>query len=127
MRASARSVVADRRPESAVVVSRVQVAYGGIFYPYIAHLHYNFLEKLVVVRWATPTVRVPWAKMFIEQFVYWSYFTNAYYHAVLGALQGMSVSQVYHRVESTLWDTLKAQYRRRETRSRLSSARLDLA
>jgi len=86
------------------------VAYGGIFYPYIAHLHYNFLEKLVVVRWATPTVRVPWAKMFIEQFVYWSYFTNAYYHAVLGALQGMSVSQVYHRVESTLWDTLKAQW-----------------
>ena len=39
-----------------------------------------------------------------------SYFTNAYYHAVLGALQGMSVNQVYNRVHDTLWDTLKAQW-----------------
>ena len=39
-----------------------------------------------------------------------SYFTNAYYHAVLGALQGMSVNQVYNRVADTLWDTLKAQW-----------------
>ena len=39
-----------------------------------------------------------------------SYFTNAYYHAVLGALQGMSVGQVYDRVADTLWDTLKAQW-----------------
>ena len=45
--------------------------------------------------------RVPWVKMFIEQFVYWSYFTNAYYHAVLGALQGMNVTQVYDRVADT--------------------------
>ena len=46
------------------------VAYGGIFYPGIAHVHYNFLERLVVVQWATPVARVPWVKMFIEQFVY---------------------------------------------------------
>lgn len=53
------------------------VAFGGIFYPLPAHIHYNFLERLVVVRWAVPQVRVPWVKMFIEQFVYWSYFSNA--------------------------------------------------
>lgn len=86
------------------------VAFGGLFYPGIAHLHYNFLERLVVVRWGVQTAYVPFTKMFIEQFVYWSYFSNAYYHAVLGALQGMSVAQVHHRVRSTLWDTLKAQW-----------------
>jgi len=42
--------------------------------------------------------------------VYWSYFSNAYYHAVLGMLQGMTMAQVQHRVSSTLWDTLKAQW-----------------
>ena len=86
------------------------VIFGGVFYPGIAHLHYNFLEHLVVVRWATAKSMVPWYKMFIEQFVYWSYFTNAYYHAVLGALQGFSVQRVYDRVADTLWDTLKAQW-----------------
>jgi len=86
------------------------VAFGGIFYPLPAHIHYNFLERLVVVRWAVTQARVPWVKMFIEQFVYWSYFSNAYYHAVLGALQGMNVRQVCDRVSSTLWDTLKAQW-----------------
>ena len=64
----------------------------------------------MVVRWATAKSMVPWYKMFIEQFVYWSYFTNAYYHAVLGALQGFSVQRVYDRVADTLWDTLKAQW-----------------
>lgn len=86
------------------------LAYGGLFYPIPAHIHYNFLEWLVVVRWGVATSRVPWVKMFIEQFVYWSYLSNAYYHGVLGALQGMSVAQIYDRIESTLWDTLKAQW-----------------
>ena len=86
------------------------VAFGGLFYPIPAHIHYNFLEKLVVVRWATPVSRVPFVKMFIEQFVYWSYLSNAYYHAVLGGLQGMSFTQISDRVTSTLWDTLKAQW-----------------
>jgi len=86
------------------------VAFGGLFYPLPAHVHYNFLERLVVVRMGVQPARVPFVKMFIEQFVYWSYFSNAYYHAVLGALQGMSVAQVSDRVTSTLWDTLKAQW-----------------
>ena len=46
------------------------VAFGGLFYPGIAHLHYNFLERLVVVRWGVQTAYVPFTKMFIEQFVY---------------------------------------------------------
>jgi len=86
------------------------VIYGGVFYPYVAHLHYNFLYWVVVVMWATPAARVPWLKAFIEQFVYWSYFTNSYYHFVLGALQGYSSAECYQRVADTLWDTLKAQW-----------------
>jgi len=86
------------------------VLFGGVFYPGIAHVHYNFLEHLVVVRWAVPTSRVPFVKMFIEQFVYWSYFSNAYYHTVLGALQGYTMQQCFNRVRDTLWETLKAQW-----------------
>ena len=48
------------------------VTYGGLFYPWPAHIHYNFLEELVVVRWKTAREKVPFVKMFIEQFVYWS-------------------------------------------------------
>ena len=86
------------------------IAFGGLFYPIPAHIHYNFLQWLVVVRWSVATSRVPWVKMFIEQFVYWSYLSNAYYHGVLGALQGMDVAQIYDRIASTMWDTLKAQW-----------------
>ena len=34
------------------------VAFGGVFYPAVAHWHYNFLEWLVVVKWATPASRI---------------------------------------------------------------------
>lgn len=86
------------------------LAYGGVFYPFPAHLHYNFLEWLVVTKMATSTAAVPFVKAFIEQFVYWSYLSNAYYHGVLGALQGFSAVQIYDRIADTLWDTLKAQW-----------------
>jgi protein Mpv17 len=85
-------------------------AFGGIFYPPVAHVHYNFLEWLVVKRWAVSTTYMPWAKMVLEQFVYWGWFSNGYYHAVLGALQGMSPEQIYNRVADTLWETMKAQW-----------------
>ncbi|KAJ1619557.1 hypothetical protein T492DRAFT_1084733 [Pavlovales sp. CCMP2436] len=85
-------------------------AFGGIFYPPVAHVHYNFLEWLVVKQWKVSVAYMPWAKMFMEQFVYWGWFSNGYYHAVLGALQGMTPVQIYDRVADTLWDTLKAQW-----------------
>eukprot|EP00931_Biecheleriopsis_adriatica_P061983 TRINITY_DN37308_c0_g2_i1.p1 TRINITY_DN37308_c0_g2~~TRINITY_DN37308_c0_g2_i1.p1 ORF type:complete len:220 (+),score=29.13 TRINITY_DN37308_c0_g2_i1:83-742(+) len=86
------------------------LAYGGVFYPFPAHVHYNFLEWLVVQRMAVSTAAVPFVKAFIEQFVYWSYLSNAYYHGVLGALQGFSPTEIYDRIADTLWDTLKAQW-----------------
>lgn len=86
------------------------VIYGGVFYPPLAHAHFNFLEYLVVVRWNMGEAWVPWVKMAIEQFVYWSYFSNAYYHVVIGALQGLSPLGCLHRVAATLWPTMKAQW-----------------
>ena len=86
------------------------VAYGGIFYPPLAHAHFNFLEYLVVARWRLDASAVPWAKMAIEQFIYWSYFSNAYYHVVIGALQGFTPLACLHRLSLTLWPTMKAQW-----------------
>ena len=86
------------------------VVYGGIFYPPLAHVHYNFLEELVVVRWRVDQQLVPWVKTFIEQFVYWSYFSNAYYHIVIGALQGFAPYACLLRLSRTLWPTMKAQW-----------------
>lgn len=63
-----------------------------------------------MTKWAVRASMVPFVKMFIEQFVYWSYLSNAYYHAVLGGLQGWSLEQISRRVDDTLWDTLKAQW-----------------
>ena len=84
--------------------------YGLIFYPPLAHLHYNFLEWLVVTRMATSVAAMPFVKMFIEQFTYFGVGSNIYYHAVLGGLQGMTVAEIDHRVRDTLWDTMKAQW-----------------
>ena len=84
--------------------------YGGVFYPYPARMHYLFLEHIVVKRWETPSQYVPFVKMFIEQFVYWSYLSNAYYHGVLGALQGLSLLGIIYRIKETLWETLTAQW-----------------
>lgn len=107
---NARTPAGEARPGFDVGRFLRATAFGGLFYPPVAHLHYNFLEWIVVTRWAVSTPLMPWAKMFLEQFVYWGWFSNGYYHAVLGALQGMGPEQVYRRVADTLWDTLKAQW-----------------
>ena len=68
---------------------------GGIHAP-IAHVHYNFLESLTVrvnaLKWGAygPTV----FKTIMEQFVYWSWFSNALYHAAMGAMQGYTLEMV---------------------------------
>lgn len=84
--------------------------YGSVFYPPVALLHFNFLDWLVVKTWKVSTGSMPWVKAFMEQFVYWGWFSNAYYHGILGFLQGMTTDQIYHRIADTLWDTMKAQW-----------------
>ena len=87
------------------------VAYGGVFYPPLAHAHYNFLEYLVVGTWRMDeTSGAHWLKMVLEQFVYWSYLSNAYYHLVLGAMVGLGPLECLARLGATFWPTMHAQW-----------------
>jgi len=92
-------------------VARACIFGGGIHAP-IAHVHYNFLESLTVrvnaLKWGAygPTV----FKTIMEQFVYWSWFSNALYHAAMGAMQGYTLEMVSTRLNDVLWDTMKAQW-----------------
>lgn len=84
--------------------------YGSFFYPLPAHLHYEFLEWLVTVRCAVRPALVPLIKVLLEQFVYWSYLSNAYYLAVLGMLHGLGAASVARLVASTLLSVTIAQW-----------------
>lgn len=53
---------------------------------------------------------IPVFKAFMEQFVYWSWFSNSLYHGAMGAMQGKSLEQIYDRIADVLWDTQKAQW-----------------
>ena len=62
--AQARSRSATQGEEGAVRFDGARllraVLFGGVFYPGLAHLHYNFLERLVVHRLACRAAYVPW-------------------------------------------------------------------
>lgn len=47
----------------------------------------------------------------MEQFVYWSWFSNSLYHGAMGAMQGMDAGQIQKRVKDVLWDTQVAQWK----------------
>jgi len=74
-----------------------------------SHLHFNFLESLTNRVGVTGLGRT-FFKTFMEQFVYWSWLSNSMYHGFMGAMQGMTVDQIYHRIADVLWDTQKAQW-----------------
>lgn len=83
--------------------------YGYLFYPPLAHAHYNFLEWLVVTKGLKGAMASVF-KTVLEQFVYWSYFSNAYYHVVMGALQGFSPLECLHALAAKFWSTMLAQW-----------------
>jgi protein Mpv17 len=85
------------------------VFYGFAIHAPISHLHYNFLEWMTVKLGLTG-LSVSIFKTTMEQFVYWSWFSNSLYHGALGALQGQSFDQIYHRIADVLWETQKAQW-----------------
>eukprot|EP00567_Pseudictyota_dubia_P010579 CAMPEP_0197446344 /NCGR_PEP_ID=MMETSP1175-20131217/11312_1 /TAXON_ID=1003142 /ORGANISM="Triceratium dubium, Strain CCMP147" /LENGTH=294 /DNA_ID=CAMNT_0042977441 /DNA_START=112 /DNA_END=999 /DNA_ORIENTATION=+ len=84
--------------------------FGFALHAPIAHLHYNFLEWMTVRAGITGGVKVPVFKAFMEQFVYWSWFSNSLYHGAMGAMQGWTAQQCYDRIADVLWDTQKAQW-----------------
>lgn len=83
--------------------------FGFVIHAPLSHVHFNFLEWMTI-RGGFSGMRVPVFKAFMEQFVYWSWFSNSLYHGAMGAMQGMSPQQIYDRISDVLWDTQKAQW-----------------
>ena len=83
--------------------------FGFAIHAPLSHVHYNFLEWMTV-RAGFQGLSVPVFKTIMEQFVYWSWFSNSLYHGAMGALQGWTWEQCYDRIADVLWDTQKAQW-----------------
>lgn len=86
------------------------VVFGFAIHAPTSHLHFNFLEWMTVRAGVTGGVRVPIFKAFMEQFVYWSWISNSMYHGAMGAMQGLNLTQICHRISDVLWETQKAQW-----------------
>mmetsp|Transcript_27230 Transcript_27230/g.57265 ORF Transcript_27230/g.57265 Transcript_27230/m.57265 type:complete len:306 (-) Transcript_27230:153-1070(-) len=85
------------------------VFFGFAIHAPLSHLHFNFLEWMTVKGGFTG-LHIPVFKTFMEQFVYWSWFSNSLYHGAMGAMQGMNMTQIYDRIADVLWDTQVAQW-----------------
>lgn len=86
------------------------VTFGFAIHAPLSHLHFNFLEWMAV-RGGFQGLSVTVFKTIMEQFVYWSWFSNSLYHGAMGAMQGMNVEQIYNRIADVLWDTQVAQWK----------------
>jgi len=85
------------------------VTFGFVLHAPLSHLHFNFLEWMTV-KSGLRGLHIPVFKTIMEQFVYWSWFSNSLYHGAMGAMQGMNFQQMYDRVSDVLWDTQVAQW-----------------
>lgn len=86
------------------------VTFGFAIHAPLSHLHFNFLEWMAV-RGGFQGLSVTVFKTIMEQFVYWSWFSNSLYHGAMGAMQGMNLEQIYNRIADVLWDTQVAQWK----------------
>jgi protein Mpv17 len=84
--------------------------FGFALHAPLSHLHFNFLEWMTV-RAGFAGLAVPLFKTFMEQFVYWSWFSNSLYHGAMGLLQGKTLQQCYDRIADVLWETQIAQWK----------------
>lgn len=88
------------------------VIFGSFLHAPLSHLHFNFLEFMTVKGGFQPgSLKIPLFKTVMEQFVYWSWFSNSLYHGAMGAMQGMDAGQIQKRVKDVLWDTQVAQWK----------------
>uniref|UniRef100_A0A7S4SCG9 Uncharacterized protein n=2 Tax=Ditylum brightwellii TaxID=49249 RepID=A0A7S4SCG9_9STRA len=85
------------------------VAFGFVIHAPASHVHFNFLEWMTV-KAGVEGLKIPVFKAFMEQFVYWSWFSNSLYHGAMGGMQGMTPSEIYDRIADVLWETQKAQW-----------------
>mmetsp|Transcript_2971 Transcript_2971/g.4267 ORF Transcript_2971/g.4267 Transcript_2971/m.4267 type:complete len:267 (-) Transcript_2971:198-998(-) len=86
------------------------VFFGFALHAPLSHLHFNFLEYMTVRLGVTGAFQVPIFKAVMEQFVYWSWVSNALYHGAMGAMQGMGSDEIYQKLKDVLWETQKAQW-----------------
>ncbi|KAH8066882.1 hypothetical protein JL721_8074 [Aureococcus anophagefferens] len=102
---------ATRKGDDAVDAPRLAraVTFGCVIHAPIAHVHYEFLESFVQ-RLKVPSGRVPLVKLVMEQFVYWGYFSNAFYHFAMATMEGETTSAACDRVRDRLWPTMVAQW-----------------
>jgi len=85
------------------------VFFGFAIHAPASHVHFNFLESLTV-RAGVTGLGIPVFKAFMEQFVYWSWFSNTLYHGAMGAMQFQGPTEIYNRIADVLWETQKAQW-----------------
>mmetsp|Transcript_11533 Transcript_11533/g.14527 ORF Transcript_11533/g.14527 Transcript_11533/m.14527 type:complete len:343 (+) Transcript_11533:164-1192(+) len=83
--------------------------FGFAIHAPLSHAHFNLLEWMTIKGGFTG-LSIPVFKAFMEQFVYWSWFSNSLYHGAMGAMQGKSPQEVYDYISSVLWETQKAQW-----------------
>lgn len=84
------------------------VIYGSVIMAPLAHVHFNFLEWLVVEKIAARASLVPFVKMFFDQFGYWAPAITVVYHVSMGAMEGLSYNETVERLKKLYWPTLKA-------------------
>lgn len=76
------------------------------------HYHLNFLEWLStkVMKLPRSGMRMPLFKMFVEQFVYFSYFMCGAYHVWMTYLHGGNLSDAKATLEKVFWPTVYANW-----------------
>lgn len=86
------------------------VTFGFVIHAPLSHVHFNLLEWMTVKGGFTG-LSIPIFKTIMEQFVYWSWFSNSLYHGAMGAMQGMNLDEIQNRISDVLWDTQIAQWK----------------
>jgi len=85
------------------------VFYGFVIHAPLSHLHFNFLEWMTI-KAGLQGLSITVFKTVMEQFVYWSWFSNSLYHGAMGLMNGLSLDQTYDRITEVLMPTQYAQW-----------------
>ena len=86
------------------------VTFGFAIHAPLSHVHFNLLEWMTIKGGFTG-LSIPIFKTVMEQFVYWSWFSNSLYHGAMGAMQGKNLTEIENRIKDVLWDTQVAQWK----------------
>jgi len=85
------------------------VFYGFVIHAPLSHVHFNFLEWMTI-KAGLQGLSITVFKTVMEQFVYWSWFSNSLYHGAMGLMNGLSLDQTYDRITEVLMPTQYAQW-----------------